>query len=277
MGTYKPLRLGIEEFLELSGRSRKHDGIYEMSRRPASQTEDVGGVSYEEALEMARHGWREGRESVSRLSSDITHKIGHAIKVPSLSYDVVGDTPDVGAFIAGVPEHMMSIEDGPGAGRIVKLVVAIGASGGISAKEITARGSVAVALVDALESAGIRCEIVAAKCTRMLHNTKWQGYITLKRPEEPLNIDRVAFALAHAAFFRRLIWNAYEITPDEVGIKVDRAGYGHTDDVPQSEHGDIYMPAITYSDGWKNIDADGMRDRALALLKEAGVELEEGA
>lgn len=276
MATFTPLRMTLEEFVTMSARPRPIDPFRDNSHAGNSGN-DFGGVKYDEAVEMAKHGWAEGRTAVARLSADITHRIGHAIKTPHLEYAVVGDMPDVGAFIAGVPEHMLSLEDGPGAGRIVKLVVAIGAPGSISAQEIRARGSVAVALVDALESAGIRCEIVAAKSTRMERGTSWRGYITLKRPDEPLNIDRVAFALAHAGFFRRLIWNAYEITPNASNLHMDRSGYGHTDDIPKEERGDIYMPAITHQEGWRSLDADGMRDKALALLRHAGVELEEGA
>jgi hypothetical protein len=93
---------------------------------------------------------------------------------------------------------------------IVTLLSDMTANGNINAATITNRAAVVAAVVDAIEAAGFACEVITfEQSTR--NDLAQIVACTVKESSAPADIGRLAFALGHASFFRRLAWAAFTI------------------------------------------------------------------
>lgn len=134
-----------------------------------------------------------------------------------LSYDVEGDFIDIGRYVEGVPEVFGSLRGGVGRNRRVRILVDIGNSAGLSEGSIRYRGERIIRLIDALESMGVRCELVVIDSGKTAHIE-----CVVKEYESPLILEDLAVA-THPEFSRRLCFRVaeYSKTYDE--------GYGDSD------------------------------------------------
>lgn len=121
-----------------------------------------------------------------------------------LEYDVTGDFIDVGRVLEGVPENFGSLHNGNPRSRRVKIVVALSQGWSVRPEEINHRSKRVIRLIDALESANIRTELVAVDSGGCAHTE-----IVVKRFDEPLTIEDVA-VVTHGDYFRRLMFRAAE-------------------------------------------------------------------
>jgi hypothetical protein len=158
--------------------------------------------SYQDALNLARLGWTAGRNQVSAIAEQI-NLAGH-VRKPDIMFDVTGDGGfDMGKVISGEPESMMYFQDTEVEhthGKIIRMLVNTTISGGLDESVYRARGAAIVALVDCLESAGYRLDIAATFCEESVHSDG--VFVPIKKSDEHLQIDQVAFALAHPSFPR---------------------------------------------------------------------------
>jgi hypothetical protein len=115
-------------------------------------------------------------------------------------------------------------------------VVTGGASGKIAAACFWRRGAAIVALCDVLENSGVRCEVVLgfenSPLKRNENDISKHG-ITIKRAEDALDLDLMAFALCHPATLRRLSFAVREGLPRDwrrkFGFGIGVTGYGRTE------------------------------------------------
>lgn len=192
-------------------RGRRHN-------RDQDQGEWGGNVTLAGAAKLATLGWPEGRAKFARnleayaaatsLGNDRT-----------LTYDVAGFRPDVGRAIAGDPLSM--IANGPELqtrAPVVSLAMSLHVSAAIDADQIIYWGCAVASHIDALEAAGYRVDL-------SVFPTMGKGFddgpdnwlacrVTLKAPEQPLDLDRLAFWLAHPAALRRLGFANQDLRPD---------------------------------------------------------------
>ena len=95
---------------------------------------------------------------------------------------------------------------------IVRLVIQRGGSSAYSAKEFMNYGAAVLSYVEGLEAAGFRCEIEVSFAANIPPVDHYLSVI-VKRAEEPMELDRIAFVLTHPAFFRRIAFAVKESTP----------------------------------------------------------------
>ena len=157
---------------------------------------------YDGAVKLASEGWREGREKMIEMSSDIAPVHDSRIGV---GYDVTGAAPDVPLYCSGEPAHMMI--PAPIQKPTMTIVVGIDKSSGVDAEDSMRWGLGLLALVDRYERSGVSCEVVAGAVS----SGRWEAegqraelYVTIKAAGERLDLDRLAFAMAHPAMLRRL-------------------------------------------------------------------------
>lgn len=238
----------------------------------ASEDWDMG-VGYKGAVRLAREGWPEGLELIAPVLARVDELVAHAMPEPQPVYDVVGDAPDVGAYLAGVPENMLTQEEAEGRHRLVRLLVNVSASWGVSSATIRARGTLACALADALERAGYRCEIFAvfSTDTRDGKHRSFTVRTLLKRAEEPLCMDRIVFALVHPAFMRRILFRIVEQIPDEDFREsfIGNGGYGRPASIV-GDKGDVVISEM-YGHDWT---AERIAEEVARYLAEVGVHME---
>lgn len=209
------------------------------------------GASWKDSTRMAVEGW-DGAAKVLNMASQVVDKVVTNIprQVPELA--VSGHFPDVGEFMAGAPECMIDLSEINDQSRQVKIVVNLCASGSVSASAMEARGLIALSCVDALETMGIRCEVIAANCISAGGSGDLSlTTLTVKRPQDAFNREQLAFFLVHPAAFRRLFFRALEIMPGDLPAKFDCQnvgdGYGHVQELPKDFQGDIYTPSMRHS------------------------------
>lgn len=178
--------------------------------------------TFDEAVELAKSGWAEGAAKVEkhREQCEAFLRAAKAAKAREFAWDVEGHFVDIGRFLTGEPECCGNeIENGDTvSSRVVCIRLNQAVSGSVEADQICARGVTVLCAVDLLESCGIRCEVRLAAAgssgdSRGGGSTKGltvESHILLKRPSDPVDIDRLAFWIAHPASFRRFGFRAHE-------------------------------------------------------------------
>lgn len=166
-----------------------------------------GSKDMKEAIKLCRDGWPAGATRAAALRDRINAANPMGPRV--VRWDVAGAIASVPRALAGNPLNMRRIDSARLRRRpILTLLSDMCANGGVSADTITNRAAVVAAVVDAIETAGFACEVISFE-----HSA--QGVLsqlvaaTVKESSAPADIGRLAFALGHASFFRRLAWAAF--------------------------------------------------------------------
>jgi hypothetical protein len=210
------------------------------------------GVGFAGAARLAESGWPEGAQKAREYSDALFAKVSAKMTKNVFLFADEGMTWDLSRVVANeaecwVARHEVEGEaEGP---RYIRLVVNVAASSGIDAAVLLARGAVTAALVELLEYAGHRCEIVVAHAINS--KRRFTTQTTVKRFSEPLDMASVAYAVAHPSLFRRLIFSIYESLPTEQErreVGVHGGSYGFPVDMADDERGDIYLPC-SFLDG----------------------------
>jgi hypothetical protein len=83
-------------------------------------------------------------------------------KEDSWRYDVAGELPDIGRFLAGDPAHMKRHGHPKGHRPIISLAINVIANAMITAQQMANYGAALVTVVDQIENAGRRVDLVCA-------------------------------------------------------------------------------------------------------------------
>jgi hypothetical protein len=223
-------RVSYEEYLE-----RAIHGTQEVARERYTRMSGDERLaftktrSWEDAATLALEGWKEGREMVGKITKDVE---GHMdVLKPVNVWDVTGDFVDVGAFVTGEPECMIRWEEEPARKRVARIMLNMSVSAGVSTETLSWRGATVLALIDKLEGEGVRCEVDLGWCCKSHGKTapNYTVIINVKKAEEPLHMDRMAFHLVHPSSVRRLMFSYAECASDADVIEHgfhDDSGYG---------------------------------------------------
>lgn len=184
--------------------------------------------SYDEAMVLARDGWKEGIAKADVLSRAITTKMGSMIRKMHLRPDVEGCAFDVGAIVTNEPECWIrpqyKIQKGNSA-KIIRICVNVSASAGVPTSVMIARGSVAVALIRLLEQSGKRVEVfVMDSAENRGSGERYEHYVLIKRADQALDLARMIFACADPSMLRRVMFRLYERMP--AAFQSNFFGYG---------------------------------------------------
>lgn len=213
------------------------------SRQPREGKDPWHGTNtFDQAVEIARKGWAEGAAEALKIRASVEAAVRDLINARSTtySYDVAGEFVDVGRFLSGEPECFgIEFNDGGSIARpVVKIVANLAASGSVSPQSLFIRGAAIVAAIDILEALGRRVEAWVAKGSTKsrrggehVHET----HVLVKRADQPLDVDRLAFAIAHPACLRRLCFSIMEqhghlpnsTWPHRVTVEGDAIVTGH--------------------------------------------------
>jgi len=172
----------------------------------------AGTKTFDEALALATTGWPEGAAEALSLRASIDSAVRQIVasRQDKYTWDVTGDCVDVGKYLSGEPECWVAKDqDGESqSGGVVKICANLAASGAVSPKSLFARGAVILAAIDILESLNYRVELWIAHGSR--GRSVFQQFTLIKAANQPLDCDRVAFCLCHAACLRRLSFSLME-------------------------------------------------------------------
>lgn len=218
--------------------------------------------SWDATVKHAANGWSDGRKDVERLSARLESLLSGMIPVMTVNYDVTGDWLDVGRFMTGEPEVFGTLVDSgmrvdATTPKLVRIVANVCVSGSQSPESLRMRGAAVVAMADMLERHGIRCQIDLVAANGGYDRNGESSVITWARVKEfgdSMQLDSLAFILAHPDSFRRLMFSAWEHLPDDVrtanGMYGD-GGYGRVVEVDEGdERGDIYLDGFESAFSW---------------------------
>jgi hypothetical protein len=236
-----------------------------------------GGLTWEQARQMAIGGWREGMQEIDKYRAKIIPVITERILRPKQIYSVAGCNVDVGSFMANEPECFIAreYEERNYPGQIYKIVASISFSASIEPETIIQRGAMICALIDAIEFAGHRAEVicnwaVSANNEEYYRQGKYKenGWleilVTVKKVSQPLEMSDLAFCLAHPSMLRRIMFSVAELE----GWSDFAHNYGYPAEA--CDKGDIYLKEI-YSGVVSDEEAIKW---VLSELKEIGIDIE---
>ena len=182
--------------------------------RMDGRPEFFGTETFRDGLDLMRQGWREGAD---RLVAGVD-AFAQAHPVPDLTpaynYDVAGEMPDVAAFCAGEPEHMITPED-RGEDRpksVVRIVLQGGYPHYIKAHQVEAYGVALLSVIDALKESGRSVGIEWSSVNSGDDDLMVIRDIGVARPGDPLDISALA-AVLHPTMNRRIRFALDELTP----------------------------------------------------------------
>ena len=193
----------------------------------AWSTEDPewsGSKSMDHTLSMAKSGWPEGAERVSRIRDYVNAT--NPIRKNPIRYGFAGSVPSVPRAVAGDPKSMRLPTDSKNKRKpVITLIHNMGAYSYVTADAINNRSAVVAAVIDQIEAAGFSVEVLAiSPCTGWgvksaypspIYGEAWRMCTTvlIKPSDQPTDIGRLAFGLGQASMFRRLAFADRTLEP----------------------------------------------------------------
>ena len=221
------------------------------SSRNNSNLQWSGGLTWEQAKQMAINGWQGGMKEIEKYRAKIAPIITDKVLRPVQIYSMAGYNVDVGSFLANEPECFIAkeYEERNYPGKIYKIIVSISFSAAISPETIIQRGAMICALIDAIEFAGHRAEVICnwAVSTGISESYKQgknkdRGWleisVNIKKSSQPLDMSDLAFCLAHPSMLRKIMFSVAELEGWSDFIN----NYGYPAEA--TDKGDIYIKEI---------------------------------
>ena len=247
---------------------------WKKSSRSNNDLHWYGGLTWDEAKKQAKSVWQEGLDKIEKIRAQISPIITKQVLRPRPINAMYGYSVDVGSYLSNDPECFFSqeYEQRNYPGRIFKLVVSISFSSEITPETIIQRGAMVCALVDAIEYAGHRVEVVCnwAVCgdshNRVYSDYKWwfEVFTTIKKTNQSLDMSDLAFCLAHPAMLRRFMFSVAELN----GWSDNVSNYGYPAEA--TEKGDLYIREIFSGE----VQDEQAIDWVIEQLKDFGIDLE---
>lgn len=183
--------------------------IHEGSRRG---TEYLGpdGTDWSKVMNMALNGWEDGERQAREYSLQLFDRLFSLVDREYSVYDVEGSEIDVARYLDGEPECWQRFEsrvtEGTGR-RIIRMAIDCTTTFDVHESVIRTRGAAMVALAELLEYAGHGVEIWLASATKnIVNDVTIDIRVPLKAADQPLDLPRLSFALAHPCTQRRLLF-----------------------------------------------------------------------
>lgn len=254
-------RLVFDNFVDFLAVAEKGQplSVYTQSHKHEADDDWDFNQGWDGSLKLAHEGWPEGRHMVEELSFIVVEtviKSTEDVFQEKMHGDVAGSLVDVPKYLAGLPESMISFDPVYSPNKIIRIGVSTAFTWDMDAATIARRGAAIAALVDVLEMQRVRVEVVAqarveAGYMTTKHNVASEWFVYVKRANSPLQMDQLAFTLAHPAMLRRIGFAVMENTlPTEWQSSIQGDGYGRLVDSNEGDElrGDVYIPAAIDKD-----------------------------
>ena len=201
-----------------------------------------GTDTFDEAVNLAVTGWPEGRK---KLMAAMAAAQSAPAFTPSLVMDVAGAYPVPALAAAGDPCSMVDMQPIEDRVRpIVRLVVQRGGSSAYSGEEFMNYGAAVLSYIEGLEAACFRVEIEVAFAAKIPPVDHYLSVI-VKRAEEPMEMDRLAYVLTHPAFFRRIAFAVKESTPGIAEhLNLQAYGFSRSPEPSEVDPSQIIVPGV---------------------------------
>lgn len=217
-------------------------------------------ASLDDAVTLSRKGWDGGLDMIDRMRAHIDKLMSGKVPVPQQQAHLSRGRVNVSRVITGNPKQFtrkvdLGLRNDARVPKILRLVYNLTVSGSIGTETIMRRGAAMVVACHTLERRGIRCSIDVVLCisnTDAPDGDKLEIRVRVKRENERVNLNNLAFMLAHPSALRRLVFAAMEHETQPIrrkfGIGRNYGGYGLPAEC--GEKGDIYLGRVISNADW---------------------------
>jgi hypothetical protein len=236
--------------------------------REESRSRDAwfGSRTFDEAVEMARDGWPKGAAAALKARKTVDQRVAQLVsaKASQWGFDVVGDVVDIGRYLTGEPECWLTEQDGEnGRARVVKFLFNVCCSAAVQPEAMISRGAAILAAIDAIEASGTRCEVwFGYSAKKHCEEEQLDIVVPVKYAGQPLDQDRLAFALASPSCSRRLCFSVAE--------QERYSPSGTTPSTIKTGEGTVYLDSICRGTAMSEKEVE---EEVIKICKSAGVTL----
>lgn len=167
------------------------------------------GHDFAHVQRLAAEGWTEGAlDLADRLSATLPMRDRDS----TWRYDVAGERPDVGRFLSGDPANMMRHGHPKGHIPVVTLAINVWIRCDVKAQNMANYGAAVCAMIDRLENAGRRVEVIAMVTAPQGndHSEILSASWTVKHAQDAVDYGALAFSLVHPGASRRFGWAVWD-------------------------------------------------------------------
>jgi len=243
---------------------------------------DFYGVTLTEARRLARDGWQEGAERVQPLLDRV--KTARPTRKALTRWDVAGAVPSIPRYLAGNPLHMRTRQISATSQQpIITLISSTSAPWWTATATFERLATAAAAIVDRLEDAGFRVEIIAgrressdpsgagsASGANNARGHRSEMFFRVKAAQDGLDLARVAFGIGHPSVHRRLLFAAGNSHPAFDASLGDSQGFAVGLPPLERPPGAYVLPALAHLEKQVKHDPVAVFDHVIETLKAQG-------
>lgn len=124
-----------------------------------------------------------------------------------------GFVPNVPRFLSGRPDNMYNVKAQTyKSTKVLTLVYFVGAAFCVTAEDLAKEGAKLLRVIATLEGKGYRINLYIANHAKAVNKTNdiMTLFVKVKDSGKPLNLAKVAYPIAHPAFFRYHLWKWFD-------------------------------------------------------------------
>lgn len=196
----------IEDFLDVcqEGRDSIDAGLPQGAiSDPDTADAWSGGYHFSEFKELLKKG--DFSESLEKFDEAML-EIRQGIESTKVTYDVSGDAVDMGRYLSGVPENMMTMVKTGDETPVVSVIVAIGGNWTIGADMFCQRAAAIAGVLEWIRGTGIGVELFVGKSTTGAFDL--HRYVRVAASWENWDIQTVSMMCGHVSTFRNAFFHA---------------------------------------------------------------------
>lgn len=164
-------------------------------------------LNYKDCLAIMRKGgaWPEGVKNLQAVKVP-AFSVMRQVEAMLIESAVNGFAPNVGAYLANLPDAMLNSEEGQQTRPVLRLEICCSCSSHVQAESVLNRGRALVAIIKALEAQGVSVELKAY--SMIMNKQRTNGQLTnflIKKATDPLNVSVLAFVLCNVSFLRSVV------------------------------------------------------------------------
>ena len=207
---------------------------YKPGRENSSQSGNqwfTGTDNYEQAEELLKYGDVETFKFIKEKQRElkIDKIIGNVINKPKTFNNIVGYQPNVPLYLNRVPTNMIDSKKIKTDFKIINIYLDVCASARVEADEIRNAGTIYATVLDMLEKSGYRTNLYIGDVSE-LGNEKVMYALKIKTDREPLNLEKMAFPIAHPSMLRRIGFKYMEVCDSNQDFTYSGYGRPYTDE-----------------------------------------------
>lgn len=240
---------------------------YKVTKGKSHGNDSWAGGTHKEAFRMAKDdGYQSAVTEAEAIAKDVDDTVAAELFATSFvsTYQCAGAEVDMGRYLSGEPECMLESEPIriSRQGRAVRLAVNVSFVNSVGESVVRQRGAAVLALVDILSRAQHPLEIWACFVPASSdEHHRFVYSVCIQQANEPLDMGRVMYFLAHPTTFRRVGFSVMDTESPEIKRVYNvPGGYGTFRGGPENEiqPGDlgvdggntIILPLLKSNEGW---------------------------